>query len=305
MIIPVYNAAALLPQAIQSALAQAEVSEIILIDDGSKDQSLQVATMYAQNHPGRIRVLSHGDGKNHGAGATRNLGMQHARSSFIAFLDADDIYLEGRFTQTVYLFTKYPDADGIYETVESRTLDPDSIVEYNNSVGPQFAQIEPGSPESFFVRLASQKGGYIHLDGVVIKQRAINDSLYFDQTLRQCQDTDFILRWASFKKLYGGDPHHVVALRRIHPGNRVLKRDEALHFRYLCMRKCALQHFYGSHDRKAKWAILNRMARATRFVRTAKAMHLPVTPFRLAVILGFLAAHPVVAVNLAFRSSQG
>jgi glycosyltransferase involved in cell wall biosynthesis len=291
VIIPVYNVKESLPQAIKSSLDQPEVAEVLLIDDGSTDMSLQVAVMYAQNHPDRIRVFQHPDQKNHGAGATRNLGLRQARSPFIAFLDADDIYLRGRFIATEQLFKIHSDADGIYETVETISTQHDTPDIDLTSVGPQFAKIEPGDPALLFSKLVRSKSGYIHLNGLVLKREALHDSLLFDPDLIQSQDTDFVLRWASRRKLYGGNPDRVVALRRIHDHNRVFNTREALQFRYRCMRKCALKGFYGSRDKRANWQVLNRMVRATRVVQLAKRWRLPVTPFRWIAIARFLITH--------------
>jgi glycosyltransferase involved in cell wall biosynthesis len=298
VIIPVYNVKASLAQAINSALDQPEVAELLLIDDGSTDMSLQMAVMYAQNHPVRIRVFQHPDQKNHGAAATRNLGLTQARSPFIAFLDADDIYLRGRFIATEQLFISNEAADGIYETVETRSTRHDIPETDLKSAGPQYAKIVPGNPENLFSNLVCSQGGYIHLNGLVIRRSALDDSLFFDPQMLQCQDTDFVMRWAMSRKLYGGNPDRVVALRRIHDQNRVFNTKEALHYRYLCMRKCALNAFYGSVDMKANWQVLNRMARATPAVQWLKRWHLPVSPVRLIVIARFLISHPHVVKHL-------
>lgn len=96
VIIPVYNAVAFVEEAVQSALIQPEVSEIIIIEDGSADGSLQICERLASTHQ-IITLLRHPEGINKGAGSSRNLGIQHASNEWIAFLDADDYYLEGRF----------------------------------------------------------------------------------------------------------------------------------------------------------------------------------------------------------------
>jgi glycosyltransferase involved in cell wall biosynthesis len=85
-IIPAYNRADLISKAIDSVLAQEFRShEIIVVDDGSSDDTLAVLANYGN----RIRVLRQ---TNQGPGAARNLGIQHARSDYIAFLDSDDAW---------------------------------------------------------------------------------------------------------------------------------------------------------------------------------------------------------------------
>ena len=75
VIIPVYNAAAYVGQAVRSALEQPETREVILIEDGSQDTSLQVCREL-EGAFDSVRLLRHPDGKNLGAGASRNLGIR-------------------------------------------------------------------------------------------------------------------------------------------------------------------------------------------------------------------------------------
>ncbi len=85
IIIPSYNQEKYLPDAIESALVQTVKCEIIVIDDGSTDNSLKIA----QNYP--VRVISQ---VNKGLASARNTGIMNATSEFIMPLDADDILKE-------------------------------------------------------------------------------------------------------------------------------------------------------------------------------------------------------------------
>ncbi len=88
VIMPCYNAAPYLEEAVTSAMEQTYPQvELILIDDGSTDLSLEIARKLVESHPGRIRLLTQ---QNQGAYPARNLGIAEARGEFIAFLDADD-----------------------------------------------------------------------------------------------------------------------------------------------------------------------------------------------------------------------
>ena len=87
VIIPVYNCADFLAEAIESVLAQTHpASEIIVVDDGSTDESASVAGRFAPD----VRVLKQA---NEGPGPARNLGVREAHGSYLAFLDADDVWL--------------------------------------------------------------------------------------------------------------------------------------------------------------------------------------------------------------------
>jgi len=67
-------------------LQQPETGEILLVEDNLPDNCLQICQKLEKEHE-KVRLLRHPDGKNHGAGATRNLGIKNAEFNYIAFLD--------------------------------------------------------------------------------------------------------------------------------------------------------------------------------------------------------------------------
>jgi len=86
IIIPVYNGEKYLTKAIQSALGQTWANkEIIVVDDGSADSSVQIAKGFGSNN---VKIIQQ---KNAGAAAARNAGLTEARGEYIQFLDADDL----------------------------------------------------------------------------------------------------------------------------------------------------------------------------------------------------------------------
>lgn len=89
VIVPIYNVEQYLEKCVDSLLAQRhENLEILLVDDGSKDSSLQIARRYAQAHPEKCRLIQRE--KNGGLSAARNTGLDHATGDWLAFLDSDD-----------------------------------------------------------------------------------------------------------------------------------------------------------------------------------------------------------------------
>lgn len=89
VIIPLYNAAATIDKALHSVVSQTVGEfEIIVINDGSTDHSLERVNIFRQNHPGtRIMIV---DKKHEGVSVARNIGLHIANGEYIAFLDADD-----------------------------------------------------------------------------------------------------------------------------------------------------------------------------------------------------------------------
>lgn len=103
LIIPVYNSARYLPELFDSLLRQTYRNlEILCINDGSSDNSLEVLQKYAETDK-RIFVI---DKENSGAGKTRNLGMKHIHGEYVCFVDSDDFVEEDAFEQLVQIAVK-------------------------------------------------------------------------------------------------------------------------------------------------------------------------------------------------------
>lgn len=117
VIIPNYNNAATLARAIDSVLAQDyPAHEIIVIDDGSTDDSAAVAGTFGE----RIRFVRQPNG---GVSNARNNGVRMAGGDWIAFLDADDIYLPGRLSAHARWIAREPDIDFLLADQEFRDSD--------------------------------------------------------------------------------------------------------------------------------------------------------------------------------------
>ncbi len=105
VIIPFYNAEKFLARAVQSILQQTYQNyELLLINDGSTDQSLAIAQKLAEAHQ-KIRLI---DQTNRGLAATRNRGIAEAQGKYLAWLDADDEALPLRLAKQVAYMEKHP-----------------------------------------------------------------------------------------------------------------------------------------------------------------------------------------------------
>lgn len=105
--------------AVASVIAQTfQDWELLLVDDGSTDQSSQIARGFAEQHPGRVRYLEHDGHRNRGMSASRNLAMRHARGKYIALLDADDVWLPAKLVRQVAILEAQPDVGMLYGPTE-------------------------------------------------------------------------------------------------------------------------------------------------------------------------------------------
>ena len=105
-----FNEETFITEAIESVLAQTYSHwELLLVDDGSSDRSTHIAQAYARSQPDKIRYLAHPNGENKGMSATRNLGLHQAQGEYIAFLDADDVWLPRKLAEQVQILQSRPD----------------------------------------------------------------------------------------------------------------------------------------------------------------------------------------------------
>lgn len=98
-------------EAIESVCAQSYVNwELLLVDDGSTDGGTEIALRYAARSPDKVRYLEHAAHLNRGMSASRNLGLKCAKGEYVAFIDADDVWLTDKLTEQVRILTSQPEA---------------------------------------------------------------------------------------------------------------------------------------------------------------------------------------------------
>ncbi len=111
-IIPVHNRSRLLREAVASVLEQDHRPiEIVIVDDGSSDDTAAVADGLAAAHPGIIQVIHQPNG---GPGAARQRGLDHSRGEFVQYLDSDDLLLPGKFSAQVEALRQAPEGQIAY-----------------------------------------------------------------------------------------------------------------------------------------------------------------------------------------------
>ena len=297
VIIPVYNSEDFVRRAVSSVRSQSHVAEIILIDDGSTDHSLLICKECAADDK-RIMVLRHPDGENYGSGPTRNLGLEAATSDFVAFLDVDDVYLPGRFEKAFDVLNQYQDADGCYAPVTTEFETEELRQQYarvNHAI--KIGLSKEVAPGSLFGSLARGQFGYLHLNGLMIERVALG-SIRFDSSLRQTQDTDFILRIANRLRLYPMDINRPVAIRNIHGDNTIFNESDARKYRRIYLLKCMNNKFYDSNDRIANLYIVSRYIGTTNIYRPFKHPRLIGLPVKLLFVAIYLVTHPRVLISV-------
>ena len=113
--IPSYNHVRFLPATLDSILAQTYRDfEVVIVDDGSPDGSLQIAQEYAAKHPDLIRVLTHPGHENRGIAATVNLAFENIRGEYWMGLPSDDMMHPDKLECQVEFLEKHPDVGWVY-----------------------------------------------------------------------------------------------------------------------------------------------------------------------------------------------
>ncbi len=247
VIIPFHNAFSFLEKSVSSALNQDETGELILIDDHSTDNSLDLVKKLQQKDD-RIIILQNTSNVC-GAAISRNVGIYHASQDYIAFLDADDYYLPERFRSDVSLFLNNPDIDAVVNAVQiklqkgERQFILNSFYRHNELLGfsRSFSPIEINDYISGF---------NLHLNGLTIRKSIFQKTGGFDGYLKQAEDRDFYLRLFSEAKVISADIKIAKAIYFIHTENSIQKINEAVYYR----RMAAKKHFFQKIPIKSIWS---------------------------------------------------
>ena len=111
-----YNEKLFLREAVESVLLQDYRNwELLLVDDGSSDESTQIALDYAERYPYKITYVEHAYHQNRGLSASRNAGIRKCNGSLVAFIDADDVWLPGKLRYQVGIFKNNPNVTVVLE----------------------------------------------------------------------------------------------------------------------------------------------------------------------------------------------
>lgn len=187
IIIPVYNGANFILEAIDSVLQQTHKNvDIIVIDDCSTDNTL--AILANSKTVFTLLKLPH----NQGASAARNMGLEHATGDYIAFLDADDLWSPYFLETTLVNMQSSPEHDFIY-CLDSQ-IEMGSITKMSTTK-PMDYKVEKLSLLDAF------KDPYMATSAILFKRSMLSYIAGFDCELKTAEDIDFVLRAAEFKAI--------------------------------------------------------------------------------------------------------
>eukprot|EP01013_Petalomonas_cantuscygni_P036815 TRINITY_DN67518_c0_g1_i1.p2 TRINITY_DN67518_c0_g1~~TRINITY_DN67518_c0_g1_i1.p2 ORF type:complete len:317 (+),score=-22.85 TRINITY_DN67518_c0_g1_i1:379-1329(+) len=216
VIIPVYNAVRFLEKAVVSAVDQEQVVEVLAVDDGSTDGSYELLIQLEKKY-NKLILLIHCNHANKGRSATRNLGINYATGNFIAFLDADDFYLENRFEVDRNILMQYPNCEGVYNAI--------GVEFYRAAIDNEEIDLELYSikeyvpPNDLFKTIFDGGKGHFSIIGLTLATRVFSKVGLFVDTFRVGEDTDLFFKLSLKCKLLSGELDVPVAIRGVHDKN--------------------------------------------------------------------------------------
>ena len=204
-VIPAYNSADYITQALDSIAAQTRpVSEIIVVDDGSNDGTAEVVNNWSGDVP--IAVMTQ---KNQGPSAARNHGIQAAEGDWIAFLDADDQWTPTKIEEQCAALARHPElalvASDMAETDSSGEITTPSVLDQHDLLG--FFEALGGAPLPDALAALLRKN-FIPTGTVLAKRSVLLEAGLFNPRIRYGEDLELWARIAA--------RHPITCLPRVH-----------------------------------------------------------------------------------------
>ena len=186
VIIPSYNYGRFLQESINSVLGQTfQDFNLFIIDDGSTDNTKEVVSRYQSLHS-NIQYFFQ---ENRGLPAARNAGLKLSTAPFIAFLDADDVWMPEKLEETLKPFYAQPNLGVVY-----------TLVEMMNGWGNHLVQERPCTPVrgEVFHQLLFNNSIAGSSSSVLVRKECVKKVGSFDESLPSCEDWDLWLRIARY-----------------------------------------------------------------------------------------------------------
>lgn len=204
VIIPTYNRASMLLEALESIFEQTyPVHEIIVVDDGSTDNTREVV----ENYRDRVSYIYQ---QNAGPASARNRGLSQATGDYITFLDSDDLYLPRKIEKQVQYLAEHPSVAMVYSSFKWVTLNGEHI------------QTIPAKLTGRVHHEMIWSKQLIATPSVMFRREILPTIGLFDVTLRILEDQDYWLRIAANYEI--GAIEDVILQIRLHSADN-LKRD--------------------------------------------------------------------------------
>lgn len=203
IIIPLYNKANYISEAIQSVLSQTfKDFELIIINDCSTDNSLEIAKTFKDS---RIRIIDHS--QNQGLSASRNSGIKSTTTRYLAFLDGDDRWKPTFLEKINFLIQEY-DRAAIFATNSEISLKNKKNISHSFDI----ANNKPHSIISNFFRASLAQTIFNH-SSLCVERKVFESVGLYNESITYSEDIDFFIRsQAQFKTAYHTETLAIITL---------------------------------------------------------------------------------------------
>lgn len=243
--IPAYNYANYLPSAIQSVLNQSYPDfELLIVDDGSTDNTSEVIRGFLHNP--KVRHVYQ---ENQGLAAARNTGIRNTHGELVAFLDADDEWLEEKLERQVEVMDSKPQVGLVYTDVYFISEQGESLLD---------RRWAPRTKETMFEDLLFNNVVTGSASSSIVRRACLDRVGVFDETLRSLEDLDLWLRIAACFEFQRVD--QPLTKIRHHQSNIQLDVDRMAEGWLAHLAKREVPAEYRAADRLARYEILARIA---------------------------------------------
>jgi glycosyltransferase involved in cell wall biosynthesis len=185
---PCFNHALFVGRSIEAVLAQSVGDlELIVIDDCSRDHSRETIAQYVKNDR-RVRALYHE--RNLGASRSRNDGIRVAEGEYLAFCDADDVWMPTKLARQLELMERHPMHDVAY-------CDAEIINEHGIRTGERFTNEFPvpgNGSGRLFDELCTRN--FVNMQTAILRRKSVGAAARFDENIKWVEDWLFWLRIA-------------------------------------------------------------------------------------------------------------
>ena len=202
VVIPAYNAAIYLDEAIRSVVCQRfRDLEVVVIDDGSTDETKNVVARYASDPRVQYEYQD-----NRGLSSARNAGILKSRGKYIALLDADDVWLSGKLERQVAVLESEPGVDVVY--CQFQCIDA-AGTPFPQDCSWVLKRTQPTLYEELMYRNVVAGSG----SSVLLRASCFRDVGLFDENLPASEDQDMWRRLALRHKFYFLQDEVLVCIR--------------------------------------------------------------------------------------------
>ena len=255
VIIPAYNRAHMLPRALESLLQQTHQNwEALIVDDASSDNTAEVMAQFVKKD---ARIHFFQQTKNGGACVARNVGIDHAKGTFVTFLDSDDEYYPRKIELQVQLLqqSSVPNVGVV------------SCGRHDARDGKVYFKWIPSKKGNIVNNLLRKERVGGNTSFLMVKKSVLDaHKLYFDPEMPAGQDWDFLLRvcqHANFdfvpeplviihhhsgERVYTGERALIAIEKQYNKNKALLLQNKAIHDRFL-MKMVVQNYTYGRADK--------------------------------------------------------